>query len=124
MKKASLDFHQTVAELRSRTISFFASDEMSIDLESNLRDHTGLSVQEASFVQCVGMNGPVDLLRLYQPTRFKDWSSGLDGILSTGAGSVVFAGPGQGKTTLLKYILLKHLESERLVPILFTLRTE
>ncbi|HEY1757748.1 MAG TPA: NACHT domain-containing protein [Bryobacteraceae bacterium] len=124
MNGATFDVDSAVAYLIKRTAAFFGPDEISGEIDELLRNHINLGLREAALVQCVGMNEPVELLHLYQPTRFKDSPLRLGAMVDEAKDSVVFAGPGQGKTTLLKYLLLSQASQERFVPMLFTLRTE
>jgi hypothetical protein len=74
------------------------------------------------------MPNPVPIQEIYQPLELVAVRDGhsyqvrFDELLNDRADSVIFAGPGRGKTTLLHwaYVHLLHLNSR--VPILFTLR--
>lgn len=114
-----------IPHVANRLCELFATDELPEGFTLRLRSYVDLSVREAAYVQCVGMREPIPLVRLYQPTRFKDRGSALDWISSGEAeDAVVFAGPGQGKTTFLRFVLLTPAYAERSPLILLTLRTE
>src|SRR5262249_53665498 len=104
--------------------ALFMSDEADDKLLSRLHDHVGISADDASTVQCVGMTQAISLLELYQPTRIKQAPATVSEVVASGRNAVIYAGPGQGKTTLLRYLSLTEVERNYVAPLFFTLRTE
>jgi hypothetical protein len=113
----------TIATVRSRALEIFVSDEIQDDLRSTIQDHIDFTIREAELVQCVGMTQPVPLRDLYQPTRLKRGKTSLSEVIQVKSNTVIIAGPGQGKTTLLRHILLTESERSQIIPLFFTLRS-
>jgi hypothetical protein len=124
----SIDIGSALPYLLDRTMSLFGRDMASVQWHSKLDTLVRLSVAEASHVQCVGMPNPIPIQRVYQPLDLVVVKDGLrrherlDELLIRGANSVIFAGPGCGKTTLLHWAYTRLMASKTHVPILFTLR--
>lgn len=127
-----IHLNQTIPYLTARFCSLFSADEVPDGFDAKMREHIDLSVREAFYVQCVGMREPVPLMQLYQPTKLKlmptitptsQEDTALERILSCRENTIVFAGPGQGKTTFLKHVLFSQAYATEFVPLLFTLRS-
>jgi hypothetical protein len=118
------DTDRLISNLWLRCIGAFAPDEIDEEFKSRIKAHINLVVREVEMVQCVGMKQPVPLLELYQPTRLKEGTTTVSGLVKGYKNAVIRAGPGQGKTTLLSYILLSEGSQSGVVPLFFSLRTE
>src|SRR5216117_3913349 len=74
-----------------------------------LSRHTQTVLDHASQVQCVGMYAPISIAKIFQPSRFSTLEStatatiDIDTLLH-GRHAIVYAKPGCGKTTLLKWL--------------------
>lgn len=110
--------------LLTRLSEMFAPDEIDDDLRLSLSRHIEVSVREASFIQCVGMRDPIPLQDLYQTTRFRENVDAGEWIRDARCDAIVFAGPGQGKTTFLKHVLVAQAKDEGTFPLLLTLRSD
>jgi len=112
------------ARLPSRILNFFAKDELTATQEAVIREHVANGLLEAQYIQSVGMAEPVPLLKMYQSTRLKSGPEpNVALMIESARNAVVSAGPGQGKTTLLKHQLLARIDDAKYIPLLFTLRT-
>lgn len=110
--------------LAFRLVNFLGGEELGSHLHTVIYAHTSNGFQEASFIQSVGMPEPIPLLDLYQSTRLKSGPEpDVASMIVSGRNSLIYAGPGQGKTTLLKHQLLDQAENSTYIPVLFTLRT-
>jgi hypothetical protein len=118
------DISRLIASLTKRAVELFAPDELEEGLLARIKDHVSLTAYEAEKVQCVGMTDPIPLLDLYQPTRLKQNGASTQDIRSAREAAIIYAGPGQGKTTLLKYILLSGVDKHSDALLFFSLRTE
>jgi len=124
----SFDIGSALPYLVDRTLALFGRDSDSVRWRSQLDTLMRLSAAEASQVQCVGMPTPVPIHQIYQPLDLISTTDGLqsreqfDDLMKRGKDSVVFAGPGRGKTTLLHWAYIRLLGSPSNIPLLFTLR--
>jgi hypothetical protein len=84
--------------------------------------------QQAQSVQCIGMRQPIPLADIYQSLRCRRGNDTslitFESVFDQPEDSIIFAGPGRGKTTVLQYSYTKLTEGSSWLPILFTLRTE
>lgn len=140
-----LDCDKLVPRLWDRFLSVFEKDAKTQSLKAWIEERTSIAVNQATFVQCMGMHRPVRLSEIYQPTRLKGtqsetfrspsegraWSSfqhdelSLTDFLGKKSSAIVTAGPGWGKTTLLNHLFLRNLAQDSYAdsaPFLFTLR--
>lgn len=128
----NIDIGSAIPYAIERVLSIFGKDSISQAIKEKLNRQIQISTQEASWVQCVGMDRPIPITDIYQPTRLTSaagssiqrrvrtvdfWS-----LLEANSDALIFAGPGQGKTTLLHWIYANLLKNKEWIPILFTLR--
>src|SRR4051812_17423448 len=106
----SIDLGSALAYLEDKLSELFGKDAFSQDAAELLSRQTRLAVRDASVVQIVGMEKPVSIADIYQPTRLKrqwsDLTSDFAKLVSTGKSAVVFGRPGAGKTVLLHYVFM------------------
>src|SRR5215471_9172918 len=115
-----------ISTLKQRTLACFAPDGIDDSLRSKIYDHIHMSAYEAATIQCVGMTQPIPISTLYQPTKLKGQTS-IESLIAGKKSVAIYAGPGQGKTTLLRHLLflmVEHPKQPAIVPLFFALRTE
>jgi hypothetical protein len=121
-------------------LGILGKDADSTELKLWLEKHTRESYLQSKTVQCIGMHTPVSLSTLYQPTRLvrghtetvaslygdrRDAPNiSLDRFLLRKENAIITAGPGWGKTTLLRAVFIHFLGSDEVFPVLFFLRHE
>jgi hypothetical protein len=134
---------ETLPFLWEGFLKLVGKDQETADLKAWFTNLQMAGFTQASYIQCIGMHGPIPLQQLFQPTKLQWQVTGLeyDGVngrrvrktlpstpispekfLDTPTNAAIFAGPGWGKTTLLHHLLLKNRKSEKFVPVLITLR--
>ena len=126
----SIDIGSALPYVVDRIASLFGKDARSTAWKARIDRMTKMASEHASEVQCIGMPNPVPISDIYQPTRIEvpketepylfDQMS-LESMLKT-SDSVIIAGPGRGKTTLLHWTYIELCRSKELAPLLFTLR--
>src|SRR5271155_3565899 len=110
---------QYISQLWDGFLSLFGKDADSVETKKWLRERTAWGIQRTSNVQVVGMNRPVPLCKIYQPTRLlvqdpnPEMIAGgpqsyielrpelitVEEFLAQRQNSVITAGAGYGKTT-------------------------
>ena len=103
-------------------------DSISEDFKELIKRLYRTASELSSHVQCIGMSKPIPIDKIYQNTKLSD--SQFHDFITTdvtdvvyGKGSfIVFAGPGDGKTTLSHWLYNFLLPSEKHLPVLITLR--
>jgi hypothetical protein len=123
----SIDVGSAVPFLVDGLLSVFGKDAVSVEWREKLHRLVKLSVEQASFVQCVGMVKPVPIADIYQPTALirpdlENRATSIDNLVKEGEDAIIFAGPGRGKTTLLHWMYMLFSRSIESTPLLFTLR--
>jgi hypothetical protein len=123
----SIDLGSALSYLEQRILGLFGKDAAGLDWQNRLKDMIRLSAEQARQVQCVGMHTPIPIERIYQPTRLKrsdrpDHEVDAGTLATIGKDSLIFAGPGWGKTTLLHHLYCELALRQDITPILFTLR--
>ncbi len=87
------------------------------------------AIEQARYVQCIGMSQPVPIEKIYQPLylRFRVEGEPKEAdvitIVKEGQSGIIFAGPGAGKSTLLNRLCVELLRLRSFAPFLFILRT-
>lgn len=125
----SIDLGSAVPYAVERVLALFGRDAISVAAKERLSASIRLAVEQASRVQCIGMDRPVPLDDIYQPTMLKAGEFSADGpfdvlsLLERPTDAVILAGPGAGKTTLMHWAFLRLLKAPDTVPLLFTLRS-
>lgn len=140
----SIDLGSAIPYLSDRLLGLFHKDAASEEWKRQLTSLVRLSLERASWVQCVGMDKPIPIRRIYQPSRLarlalaashKQEVWGRFGtpkqlpdtlqfreLVAQDIDAIVFAGPGRGKTTLLHSMYIELHQSSEYIPLLFTLR--
>jgi hypothetical protein len=122
----SVDLGGLLPYLEDKVRRLFGRDPEHVAAREALERHLRLATREAGSVQIVGMDQPVSIFDIYQPTlltRHRDGRTATFEELVTGGDNVViFAGPGRGKTMLLRYMFATLAQRKQLLPLLFTLR--
>jgi hypothetical protein len=138
------DVEQSISQLWDGFLSLFGKDADSVETKRLLRERTAWGIQRTSTVQVVGMNRPVPLCKIYQPTRLlvqnpkpemiaggpRSWMElrpeliTVEEFLAQQQNSVITAGAGYGKTTFLNATFLNLLKARNALPILFVLREQ
>jgi hypothetical protein len=125
----NVDVAGAISPLVSKIASWFGKDAQTRESISWLTEIQRLSYLEASTVQCIGMYRPVPIKEIYQPTRLSVGEFGsikyvysIPQFLGESNNSIIKAGPGYGKTTFLHYVYITHAESEKTLPVLFSLK--
>ena len=123
----TFDIGSAVPYLVDSVLSLFGKDVDSRQWQSTLDRLARLSAQQASHVQCVGMREPIPIQDIYQPlgicvSKGRETKRVTFEELINGESSIIFAGPGRGKTTLLHWAYMQLMGSRTHLPILFTLR--
>src|ERR1051326_3387191 len=141
----NVEVDKVLAAVWDKCLSIIGQDKASTEFKKWLEERTRNAFQVAKYVQCVGMQKPLPISEIYQPTRLRvipnqqkrafhaetrDWVLPapeyvlVDKFLGDQEDSVITAGPGWGKTTFLHAVFVKMLCSEKVLPILFTLRQQ
>ncbi|HEV2101293.1 MAG TPA: hypothetical protein VGR58_00810 [Candidatus Acidoferrum sp.] len=140
----NLNLDTTISRAWDAFLSIFGKDAETVENKKWIETLTREAFVRARDVQCLGMHTPVLLSEIFQPTRLiqsepetiaalltgREWDApqpqviSLDRFLSKRSNSIIIAGPGWGKTTLLHAVFLHFLCSSdgKVFPILFTLR--
>ena len=138
------DVEQCISQMWNGFLSLFGKDADSVEAKKWLRERTATGIQRTSKVQVVGMNKPVPLGKIYQPTRLlvqdpqpvtmvgspRAWVEprteliAVKEFLAQRQNSVITAGAGYGKTTFLNAMFLELLRDRSALPILFVLRDQ
>ncbi len=139
----SIDVGSAVPYLVNSLLGFFHKDVASEEWRKQLISLVRRSLDRASWVQCVGMDRPIPIQNIYQPSRLvrfslnnssrhQQWfytpakqvpdNFNFHELVKQNIDAVVFAGPGRGKTTLLHSMYVALYRSPEYIPLLFTLR--
>ena len=144
MNDFNIDMGSAVPFLWDKFLSFVGKDRDTQELQKWFSALQGAAIAEASTVQCIGMDHPLPIGEIYQPTKLI-WQSlflfipatsvrasqKLDlsrdcvspqQFLATPTSAIIRAGPGWGKTTFLHYLFMQLLHAPDYLPVLFTLR--
>jgi hypothetical protein len=146
-----LDIGTALPFLEEKAKSFFGKDFASTEAASWMSGLHNTALVQSNSVQCVGMHKPVPFDDIYQPTTlvikgpaqpkqetyaYQDHvarsitashalssrSVNIERFLESPEDAIVYAGPGWGKTTFLRYIYRRHVGLSRVFPVLITLR--
>lgn len=126
----SIDLGSAVPYAVESVLALFGRDALSTSAKERLQKRIRISIEQASQVQCVGMDRPIPLAKIYQPARLRTHMHSnyggdvnLTSLIEQGTDAIIQAGPGAGKSTLLHSALLSLLKQKDKVPVLFTLRS-
>jgi hypothetical protein len=103
----------------------FGTDAETLDWNARLSRRTRLAAEQAKWVQCVGMAQPIRIENIYQPIDVESFgrSVTIQNLLEASTSSIIFAGPGFGKSTLLNRLYVDLLSRTEFIPYLFVLRS-
>jgi hypothetical protein len=129
----SIELGSFAVYLEERTRRFFGKDTETLDWQSRLNRRIKISLEQAASIQCVGMEHPIGIEKIYQPIGLEGKEGYRSGsrsrtdiltLIELERDGIIFAGPGRGKTTVLNWLLLHLVQLKKHTPILFQLRTE
>ncbi len=125
----SIDVGSAVPYAVDRVLALFGRDELTRAARERLEKQVRIALEQASLVQCVGMDTPIPLNQIYQrallrPSQTDSASGSVDllELIDQGANAVILGLPGAGKTTLLHWAFLNLIQNKAVVPLMFTLR--
>lgn len=122
----TVDFGSVLPYIEEKLRALFGKDVRSIGTQRALERHLRISARDATTVQIVGMDHPVSIFDIYQPTRLvrqRDRKvSTFRSLIASRSDAVIFGGPGRGKTMLMRYVFAKLASENEMLPLLFTLR--
>jgi hypothetical protein len=128
----SIELGSLATYLEDGIRSLFGKDPETIDWINRLRRRTKVALDQAAWVQCVGMERPIPIADIYQPITLEGKeayrsrarsNANILTLLEQQRDGIIFAGPGRGKTTLLSWLLLKLANTDGYTPLPFLLRT-
>src|ERR1035437_9063408 len=126
----SIDMGSVIPYAIDRVLSLFGKDFITVEARERLRRRITSGVADASSVQCVGMDRPIPFSDIYQPTRLRrrQFADGeghyaLADVVEANGNTIVWGGPGAGKSMFVRSALLALIHQPDTIPILFTLRS-
>lgn len=120
----NLEIGSIVPYVVDRIAALFGKDPESVDWSNRLARRTRIGMEQAQWVQCVGMAHPLAMSEIYQPIRLEAKPpADVLSLLRNNVSAVILAGPGRGKTTLLNWLAVSLAANPNFLPILFHLRT-
>lgn len=146
-----LDLATALPYLEDKAKGIFGKDYASQETAAWLTGLQNTALTQSATVQCVGMHKPVPFDDIYQPTSlvikgaiqprqemysYQDRTArsivasqtlsnrrvDVEKFLTSPEDAIIFAGPGWGKTTFLRYIYRRHVHSSNVFPVMITLR--
>jgi hypothetical protein len=146
-----LDLGTALPLLEEKAKRLFGKDFASQEAASWIAGLQNTALTQSSSVQCVGMHKPVPFDDIYQPTTlvikgtaqpqqetyaYQDHVArsivashalssrrvNIERFLASPDDAIVFAGPGWGKTTFLRYLYRRHVGLSNVFPVLVSLR--
>jgi len=124
-----IDSRSAIPYAVDSTLSILIRDGLREAAKDRLIERIRMSLQKASYVQCVGLDKLIPLEGIYQQVRvrsslYRDASPPLVplSLVDQGSNAVVLGGPGSGKTIFLHWAFLSLLNRQNTIPVLFTLR--
>src|ERR1700733_4361194 len=73
--KISINLGDTLPYFYERFLKVLGKDQESVELRAWFEELQRIGLQDASYVQCVGMHTPLPLDEIYRPTRLM-WQTG------------------------------------------------
>ena len=108
-----------------KVLELVGKDSVTRDFEEKLGKQFRASQIESSSIQIIGMHQPLPIEEIFQPLRLKFAGQAEDtvgSLVEMKKDFIIRAGPGQGKTTLLRWLYRTLMNDHRYVAILYTLR--
>jgi len=121
----NIDLESIIRYSMDRLLGLFGHDVLTKLEYEQLNRLMRLAIQRSSFVHVVGMERPLPIKEIYQPTKLlnsNDRILSLKKLLEQTNDSIILAGPGQGKTTFIHWLFINLLDRPNWIPILITLR--
>ena len=122
----SFDVGGALPYIEDKIRALFGRDPRHVAAQQALERHLRITAKDASLVQIPGMDRPIPISEIYQPTRLVqkrgETRTTLRELIDRESDAIVFGGPGTGKTTLLRFWFTTLLRERDLLPLLFTLR--
>jgi hypothetical protein len=129
MNDVSIDVGSAIPYLVDRVLTLFGKDQEAKDISDRLTKQCSVAVRYASTVQCVGMDRPIPIQNIYQPSRLlkseHDTSTSeiqIWQLLKAKQDFIVRAHAGHGKTVLAHWLFFNMVGGKEFLPFLFTLR--
>ena len=122
----SIDIGGLLPYLEEKVLGLLGKDARHLSARQTLERNLRISAKDATAVQIVGMDRPISIFDIYQPTRlvrrrdnrFADFND----LVERASDAIIFGRPGGGKTMLARYLFASLSKDKNLVPVLFTLR--
>lgn len=124
----SIDFGSVLPYAEEKLRNLFGRDSASLAAADRLQRHLRIAAAESNSIQIIGMDRPVSIFDIYQPTRLlvprKRGAKSIlfDTLLAESQDAVIVGGPGVGKTTLAQFVFAKLSRKREYLPVLITLR--
>lgn len=122
----SIDLAGALPYLEDKVLQLLGRGAAHMSAKRRLEQHLRVAAHEAGHVQVVGMDQPVSIFDIYQPTRLCRRRDGATtnfaDLLEAGSDALILAGPGCGKTMLMRFMFATLCKRKGLLPLLFTLR--
>lgn len=150
----TLDIGTAYPFIEQRVLALFGKDYASTEQAKWLRSLHDTAARVSSSVQCIGMHKPIPFSNIYQPTRlvvnasvsrkdreifayqdsvsrsllqaqlYEEYVIDVSQVLTKKTDSIIFAGPGWGKTTFLHHLFRSALGDANILPVLILLRRD
>lgn len=124
----SIDLASLLPYAEEKLRSLFGRDSASALAAERLQRQLRIAATESNSVQIIGMDRPVSIFDVYQPTRLlvprRRGAKAIlfDTLLAESQDAVIVGGPGTGKTTLAQFVFAKLSRKREHLPVLITLR--
>ncbi|MGA2434433.1 MAG: hypothetical protein ABSG25_04025 [Bryobacteraceae bacterium] len=121
----SVDLGSVLRYAEDRLRSLFGTDATTLEWNQRLARRIRAAVEQSRWIQCIGMSQPVPIEHIYQQLKIQNHRevSEVWSLLEEKRDAVLFAGPGRGKSTLLKWLCIQLLDKSDFFPVLFILRS-
>ena len=120
-----IELGSALSYLEDKVRALVGHDEASTEFRDIVDKHLRRALNDAALVKIIGMDRPVSIFDIYQPTTLlvpRQHTISVFDLLRNQQNAVVLAGPGCGKTILLHYVFATAAKANTSIPLLFTLR--